>query len=347
MENSLNETDILKEANILKKNLYKAKIKDFNYNPFLEPKVNIEDLNNIKLNHNDVNVAKDISNNVNRIVYARNMFVGQDNYENQFEQYIKNLENIIKKDISGNISSSGLYLYPPNGYCGWHTNSTCIGERIYLSWCKEGNKSFFRYINPKTKELHTKWEKEGWNINRFKVSNEEDKLFWHCVYSDTIRLSIGFNLYSENVNKLFIPKAPGHIIFARHAGKKISNYGDWSFDGKEYDIILEEIEHLLIDSKIKTLNFDEIAWKGDNLNFNQIGINCICCNGKRFLNVDMDYPPIVIKNAPNPSNKLYRLIDGKHRLMKMKIENIKENKFYVLEYHEINSKYLHDIKKEG
>ena len=37
MENSLNKADILKEANILKNNLHKAKIKDFNYNPFWAP----------------------------------------------------------------------------------------------------------------------------------------------------------------------------------------------------------------------------------------------------------------------------------------------------------------------
>ena len=42
-------------------------------------------------------------------------------------------------------------------------------------------------------KLQEMWEKEGWNYNRFKVSNEPDKLLWHCVYSDTIRISMGFN----------------------------------------------------------------------------------------------------------------------------------------------------------
>ena len=42
--------NILKEANILKQNLDKAKIKDFNYNPFLEAPVSLEHLNNIKSN---------------------------------------------------------------------------------------------------------------------------------------------------------------------------------------------------------------------------------------------------------------------------------------------------------
>jgi len=210
--------NILKEANILKQNLDKAKIKDFNYNPFLEAPVSLEHLNNIKSNYGDVDVAKDINNNANRIVYIRNnigivnnmgIVYNVDNINNmgivdnidnidnlvdyEFENYITNIENEIQNYTGYSVESRGLYLYPPNGYCGWHTNSKCIGERLYLSWCKEGNKSFFRYVDPETNELHTIWEKEGWNINRFKVSNEPDKLLWHCVYSDTVRISMGFN----------------------------------------------------------------------------------------------------------------------------------------------------------
>lgn len=325
--------NIFKEADILKNNLHKAKIKDFNYNPFLEPKVNIEDLSSIKLKYNDINVAKDISNNANRIIYFRNIiqdFSNNDNLDSQieFNQYLENIEKAIESYIFYKVNSSGLYLYPPNGYCGWHTNSKCAGERFYLSWCKEDNKSFFRYQDPDTKEIHTKWEKKGWNINQFKVSSDPNKLLWHCVYSDTIRISIGFNtlVNFDNMNNFY---------YSRHSIIKNSTYGDWSINGKDGFINLKDIKHLLIYSKIKTLNFDEIAWKGDNLTYDKIGINCICCNGKRFLDVDMFYPPIVIKNMPNPSNKLYRLIDGKHRLMKMKIENIKQNKFYVLEYNEV------------
>ena len=41
--------------------------------------------------------------------------------------------------------------------------------------------------------MHTKWEEKGWNINRFNIGNEPDNYLWHCVYSDTIRISMGFN----------------------------------------------------------------------------------------------------------------------------------------------------------
>ena len=62
---------ILKEADILKNNLHKVKTKDLNYNPFLEAKVTLEDLNFIKLKYNNVNVPRDLSGNTNRIVYIR------------------------------------------------------------------------------------------------------------------------------------------------------------------------------------------------------------------------------------------------------------------------------------
>ena len=203
--------NIFKQADVLKNNLHKAKIKDFNYNPFLEAKVTLEDLNNIKINHLDINVAKDLSNNSNRIVY----FIRNDECcpeELEIVPYLQNISNTIKYYTRYEASHRGFYLYPPNSYCGWHTNSGYIGERFYLSWCKEGNKSFFRYQDPKTKEIHTKWEKAGWNINRFKISNKEDELLWHCVYSDTIRISIGFNLEYSSCTFIHIGRCSGSSI---------------------------------------------------------------------------------------------------------------------------------------
>ncbi len=41
-------------------------------------------------------------------------------------------------------------------------------------------------------------------------------------------------------------------------------------------------------------------------------------------------------------NKLYRLIDGTHRMFKMKIDGTKQSNFYVLEKDEIIN-YLHDL----
>ena len=181
IKNILNDADIIKnilnEADIIKNNLHKMKVNYYNYSPFIEPKVSLEDLNNIKINYNDLNVAKDISDNINRISYFKDNIY--------FENILKEIK---KKYPNHNINCTGLFLYPPNAYCGWHTNSNLLGNRLYLSYCVDDNKSFFRYIDPETNELCTKWEKKGWNVNEFTVNTK--KKLWHCVYSSTIRLSI-------------------------------------------------------------------------------------------------------------------------------------------------------------
>jgi len=222
IKNILNDADIIKnilnEADIIKNNLHKMKVKYNNYSPFIEPKVSLEDLNNIKINYNDLNVAKDISDNINRIAYFR------DNI------YFKNILKEIKKNYPNYyINSSGLFLYPPNAYCGWHTNSNNRGNRLYLSYCVDDNKSFFRYIDPETNELCTKWEKKGWNVNEFTV-NAKKKL-WHCVYSSTIRLSIGINII----------KSPIYIHIGRCGGSSLDN------DMNQNDIIFQHIHMRTVD----------------------------------------------------------------------------------------------------
>lgn len=86
------------------------------------------------------------------------------------------------------IAQTGKFHYPPGGFMNWHTNSSHEGYRIYATHCAESNKSFFRYaING---EVYTDWEKAGWNARLFEV--RKNKLYWHCVWSDTDRYSFGF-----------------------------------------------------------------------------------------------------------------------------------------------------------
>ncbi len=100
-----------------------------------------------------------------------------------------------------------LAWYKPQNYMGWHTNCKrkqdfswktkhVIMEedyRLYLVWCDEDNKSFFRWRDPNTLKIHTKWENKGWNINWFKLGDCENPT-WHCLYSDCNRFSIGFRV---------------------------------------------------------------------------------------------------------------------------------------------------------
>lgn len=107
---------------------------------------------------------------------------------------IKLLENIFGTEIR----FSGSLWYPPNSYRLWHTNETQPGWRMY--WIDFDNlssdnqeKSFFRYMNPQTKELVTLYEQPKM-VRFFKVENNSNKLFWHCIANPTKfnRWSFGF-----------------------------------------------------------------------------------------------------------------------------------------------------------
>ena len=89
------------------------------------------------------------------------------------------------------IQLSGNFLYPPGGFMSWHTNSNTPGDRVYLTYATETDKSFFRYRDSDG-NIRTSYDKSRWIMRRFHVDSSD--LLWHCVYSDTFRLSIGFRL---------------------------------------------------------------------------------------------------------------------------------------------------------
>lgn len=92
-----------------------------------------------------------------------------------------------EKDLS--VFSSGLFWYPPGCAMGWHTNSKAPGWRIYINFAERAGESFFRYQDPTTSELITLLDKH-WNFRMFHV--KQDEPFWHCVYSNTNRFSLGY-----------------------------------------------------------------------------------------------------------------------------------------------------------
>ena len=110
---------------------------------------------------------------------------------------------------------------------------------------------------------------------------------------------------------------------------KNDRYGDWRLFENISAIDLEKIRYLLTETQ--TLNHEDIAWKGMYLPEEMVTSECVCCGGLRYLECDVKYPCIVLNNAVNPYNKKYRLIDGKHRMAKMRQLDITSSKFYVLE----------------
>lgn len=100
--------------------------------------------------------------------------------------------NIIKKYIQGELKLSGNNLYPNPGWMNWHTNNNYPGTRCYFTYVKDINKSCFKYYNLKEKKVITDVDNSECILRKFVVN--EDNPFWHCVESNTTRLSIGFHV---------------------------------------------------------------------------------------------------------------------------------------------------------
>lgn len=106
---------------------------------------------------------------------------------------IKLREEVSKHFRQYHVRQSNEIIYPSDGgFMGWHTNWDSPATRLYLSYVDESDKSFFRYVDPITQEIVTSYDKKGWTARLFKVTR--DPLFWHCVYSETPRISIGFRI---------------------------------------------------------------------------------------------------------------------------------------------------------
>jgi hypothetical protein len=116
--------------------------------------------------------------------------------------------SLLEAFFGSEIRASGSMWYPPFGYRLWHTNETQPGWRMYLIDFDEpagdpAGISFFRYMNPQSKEIVTLEERPKL-VRFFKVEQEKDKLFWHCIVNATTRnrWSFGFVVPENWTDKL-------------------------------------------------------------------------------------------------------------------------------------------------
>ncbi|GGT60885.1 Nif11-like leader peptide family natural product precursor [Actinomadura citrea] len=111
-------------------------------------------------------------------------------YEAYYAAKIR-LVDALEKVFGGEVRLSGNLWYPPSSYRLWHTNEDQPGWRMYLIDFDEGfpdaeHTSFFRYQHPETDELVTLRERP--KLARFfKVEQDPDRLFWHCIVNPTPR----------------------------------------------------------------------------------------------------------------------------------------------------------------
>jgi hypothetical protein len=105
------------------------------------------------------------------------------------------LEFLEKETGKKFVEHRGNFLYPKDGYMGWHTNSDVPGYRIYAAYTEVEDGSYFKYLDTSgdTPKMVVSYDKPGWNVRMFPISNNAKDLLWHCVYSQGApRLSYGF-----------------------------------------------------------------------------------------------------------------------------------------------------------
>jgi len=91
-------------------------------------------------------------------------------------------------------------FYPSGGYIGWHTNCNAPGFNIVLS-CNPGAKGYFEHYDHVNDKFVRYEDKPGWNckVGYFGPDTEPEKMYWHCAYTDTPRLTFSYVIYDKNI----------------------------------------------------------------------------------------------------------------------------------------------------
>jgi hypothetical protein len=105
---------------------------------------------------------------------------------------LKLIRFLIEHYPNSSIIPSGNFIYPVNGFMGWHTNSDYPCKRVYITVVDDVGKSCFKYLDGD--EVVNDVDDERVIIREFEVSG--DPPFWHAVYSKTNRYSFGFRVES-------------------------------------------------------------------------------------------------------------------------------------------------------
>lgn len=116
--------------------------------------------------------------------------------------------------------------------------------------------------------------------------------------------------------------------------------------GNRWQLESINFPHLITEDTLQSLKLKDIAWWGKHHYPNYCGKKCKCCGGIRYLQSNIKYPGVVVKDAPNPYGNPYTLIDGAHRIVKLLNFGVDESWFYVLYWDEVRE-YLKWRKKDS
>ena len=122
-------------------------------------------------------------------------------------------------------------------------------------------------------------------------------------------------------------------------------YGDWTLEGKECYLNLNDLLPVLNDKTgFHRVELEDIAWKGFDLDMSIRADNCPCCNGNRFRDCNPTMPGILLEGIENPGGRKYRCLDGKHRIEALLSYQQTHGSFYILNFDHIRC-YLNEYDK--
>ena len=126
--------------------------------------------------------------------------------------------------------------------------------------------------------------------------------------------------------------------------------GNWEYNNRKKSVLdMSYINnYMLTDDRLKTIKFKEIAWRGKHHFPYNLGENCYCCEGEAYRKCDPSQPGIIAFNCPNPFDNKYRMLDGRHRIMRHLFDGKTESEYYVFDFNEIKHliRPYNRIKKE-
>lgn len=107
------------------------------------------------------------------------------------------------KHYLGLAKIDGIAFYPKNSKLSWHHNSNTAGHHLLFSYSIDG-KGFFRYYDVSTKSIVTVDDPIGWTakVNYFPDHVLGKDVFWHCVGTDNYRISLGYTIPFNEVDRI-------------------------------------------------------------------------------------------------------------------------------------------------
>lgn len=155
-------------------------------------KINLKYNENHDLKCYDESTLRSLISDKGNVVRGRNSNVFNILLDCDLYRETCKVKDFIEEKFNKKVTSSNFIQYPVNGYMRWHTNSDYPGERIYVVYSENGE-SYFKYLDNDSDKVIEIKDNVGWSINTFCIPKLPEK-FWHCVYSHTNRISIGFRV---------------------------------------------------------------------------------------------------------------------------------------------------------